>query len=239
MMIPFTEQMSSILDKYNMDNALGELSFFNLLNEEQRIKLENNLNILKYKKKDVIFRQGARAYDIMFIKAGLIKVYKEGRNDRNLILKVAKTDDYLGLSSVFGENLHEYSAAAISDCVVYHIDFTVFKSVLIENGKFSFNFQKLLSLDSLYIIEKLFSQSYKQLPGRIADVLLYFADEIFHTTEYTFPFTRKELAEFSGTTKESFIRTLTEFKNDKIIEIDGAGVSIKSMDIIRTLSNLG
>ncbi|MGC9342824.1 MAG: helix-turn-helix domain-containing protein [Bacteroidales bacterium] len=55
----------------------------------------------------------------------------------------------------------------------------------------------------------------------------------------TLPFTRKELAEFSGTTKESFIRTLTEFKNDKIIEIDGASISIKSMDIIRTLSNLG
>jgi CRP/FNR family transcriptional regulator len=227
------------MDKYNKANDLGELSFFDLLDEEQRTRLERNLSIVKYKKKDVIFRQGTRAYDVMFVKSGLIKVYKEGRNDRILILKVAKKDDYIGLLSVFSEKLHHYSAAALSDCVLYHIDFTTFKSVMLENGKFSFNFQKLLSFDGLYMIEKLFGQSYKQLPGRVADVLLYFSEEIFHSRDFTFPFTRKELAEFSGTTKESFIRTLTEFKNDRIIEIDGASISIKSMDIIRTLSNLG
>ena len=56
---------------------------------------------------------------------------------------------------------------------------------------------------------------------------------------FTFPLSRKELADFAGTTKESFIRTLSEFKNDKIIEIDGARISVKSMDIVKTLSQLG
>jgi CRP-like cAMP-binding protein len=47
------------------------------------------------------------------------------------------------------------------------------------------------------------------------------------------------LAELAGTTKESLIRTLTEFKNDKIIELDGKTIKIKSMDIIKTLSRIG
>ncbi|NJO90439.1 MAG: winged helix-turn-helix domain-containing protein, partial [Chloroflexia bacterium] len=67
----------------------------------------------------------------------------------------------------------------------------------------------------------------------------YFADKIFHSNIYTLPLTRRELAELAGTTKESFIRTLTEFKNDKIIELDGSAVEIKSLKIIRTLSELG
>ena len=50
---------------------------------------------------------------------------------------------------------------------------------------------------------------------------------------------RRELAELAGTTKESFIRTLTEFKNDKIIYLDGSRVEILSMDIVKTLSELG
>jgi CRP-like cAMP-binding protein len=70
-------------------------------------------------------------------------------------------------------------------------------------------------------------------------VLLYFAEKIFHSTSYTLPLTRRELAELAGTTKESFIRTLTEFKNDKIIDLDGSIVEIKSMKIIKTLSELG
>jgi CRP-like cAMP-binding protein len=100
-------------------------------------------------------------------------------------------------------------------------------------------FLNILSLDGLFIFERLLGQSHKQLPGRIADVILYFSEEIYHNTEFTFPFTRKELAELAGTTKESFIRTLTEFKNDKIIELDGSAIMIKSMDIIKTLSALG
>lgn len=83
------------------------------------------------------------------------------------------------------------------------------------------------------------SLSHKQLPGRIADVLLYFSEVIYGSEKFTFPFTRRELAELAGTTKESFIRTITEFKNDKIINLDGATVDIVAMKIVRTLSELG
>ena len=91
----------------------------------------------------------------------------------------------------------------------------------------------------MFIFERLIGQSQKQLPGRIADVILYFSDTIFQKEEFEFPFTRRELAELAGTTKESFIRTLSEFKNDKIISLEGSRVSINSMKIIRTLSELG
>ncbi len=70
-------------------------------------------------------------------------------------------------------------------------------------------------------------------------MILYFADVIYKSQEFEFPFTRRELAELAGTTKESFIRTLAEFKNDKIIELDGSGVKINSMKIVKTLSELG
>ena len=62
---------------------------------------------------------------------------------------------------------------------------------------------------------------------------------IYKDLKFSFPLTRRELAELSGTTKESFIRTLTEFKNDKIIELNGSEVEIKSLKIVKTLSELG
>ena len=77
------------------------------------------------------------------------------------------------------------------------------------------------------------------MPGRIAEVLLYFSENIYNETEYDFPLTRQELAELAGTTKESFIRTINEFKHDKIIELEGRRVKIISMDIIKVLNELG
>lgn len=226
-------------DKYNLKRDRNDIPNSHLLSEEQLESLELNINVVKYRKKDVIFRQNTRTSHVMFIKSGLVKIYKEGRNDRTVILKVAKDNDFIGLMSVFGDNLHQYSASAITDTEICDLDFMVFKSILLENAKYQMQLLGNLSLDGLFIFNRLLGLSHKQLPGRIADVILYFSEEIYKSEKFQFPFTRKELAEFAGTTKESFIRTLTEFKNDKIIEIEGSGIHIKSMDIIKTLSELG
>jgi CRP/FNR family transcriptional regulator len=230
--------MSAIKEKYNISERL-KIPFEHVLSLDQKEKLELNLNTVKYRKKDIIFRQDTRASHIMFVKSGLVKVYKEGRSGRSIILKVAREGDFIGIMSVFGEKIHQYSAAALNNCEICDIDDLVLRSVLIENGKFGLEYMNMLSTDGLFIFKRLMDQSHKQLPGRVADVLLYFSREVFQSEKFVIPLTRKELADFSGTTKESFIRTLTEFKNDKIIEIDGSSIYIKSMDIVRTLSNLG
>ena len=156
-----------------------------------------------------------------------------------VLLKIARPGGYIGLLSVFGDQIHQYSAAAIEDSEICFIDINAFKNVLLENGKFSLQLMGILSKDGLFIFKRLMNQTHKQLPGRIAEVLLYFSSEIYNSTIFDFPLTRRELAELAGTTKESFIRTLTEFKNDKIIKLDGSHIEIISMDIIKTLCELG
>lgn len=215
------------------------LPFVNLLTTEQAELIVKNSNVVHYKNKDVIFLQNTRTSHIMFIKSGLVKVYKEGRNGKVLILKIETPNNFLGLMSVFGNDIHQFSAAAIENTEIFFTDITVFKNLIKDNGMFSLKLMNVLSQDGLFLYDRLMSQSHKQLPGRIADVLLYFAERIYHQPKFSFPLTRRELAELAGTTKESFIRTLTEFKNDKIIELDGSMVEIKSMKIIKTLSELG
>jgi len=215
------------------------LPFMNLLTQEQSDFIANNSNIVRYKNRDVIFLQNTRTSHIMFIKNGLIKIYKEGRNGKILILRIDTPNNFLGLMSVFGHDIHQYSAAAIENAEIYFTDINAFKNLIKENGLFALKLMNIISQEGLYLFERLMSQSHKQLPGRIADVLLYFAEKIYHSSSITLPLTRRELAELAGTTKESFIRTLTEFKNDKIIDLNGSILEIKSLKIIKTLSELG
>ncbi len=213
--------------------------FANMLTPEQSEQIARNSNVVRYKKHDVIFLQNTRTSHIMFIKSGLVKVYKEGRSGKVLILRIDTPNSFLGLMSVFGFDTHQFSAAAIENTEICFTDITTFKNLINDNGHYGLKLISSLSLEGLYLYERLMSQTHKQLPGRIADVLLYFAEKIYHSTTFTLPLTRRELAELAGTTKESFIRTLTEFKNDKIIELDGSIVEIKSIKIIKTLSELG
>lgn len=213
--------------------------FGSCLSDEEIAVFQKNSNIVTYNKREIIFRQNTRTSHIMFVRSGLVKIYKEGRNNKFIVLKIATPGEYLGLMSVFGSEIHQYSAAAIDLVEVDFIDFVTFTQLIKQNGEFAISIINHLSNYAIYIFNRLMSQSHKQLPGRIADVILYFAENIYKNHVFEFPFTRRELAELAGTTKESFIRTLAEFRNDKIIQLDGSKVTINSMKIVRTLSNLG
>lgn len=201
--------------------------------------IKTNCNIVQYQKKDVIFKQDTLTSHIMFVKSGLIKIFKQGKNNKSIILKLVTPGNFLGLVSIFGETTFKYSAAAIEDTEILFIDFNTFNSILTKNGEYATSLLKSLSKENLHVIDRLIAQYQKQLPGKLADLILYFAENIYHAEHFELPLTRNELAELAGTTKESLIRTLTEFKNDKIIELDGKKVKIKSMDIIKTLSKIG
>lgn len=196
-------------------------------------------NVVTFNKKEIIFRQNTRTSHIMFIKSGMVKIFKEGRNGKYIILKVAMPGDYLGLLSIYGGDTHHYSASAIQVSEICFVDINIFNQLLHSNGDFAAKIIHKISNDGLFIFDRLMSQSHKQLPGRIADVILYFSEIIYKNDQFEFPFTRRELAELAGTTKESFIRTLAEFKHDKIIDLDGSIVKINSMKIVKTLSELG
>jgi CRP-like cAMP-binding protein len=227
-----------MVSKYSSGDQCA-LPFLRHLSEDELAIIKANSNIVVYDKKEVIFRQNTRTSHIMCIKSGLVKIFKEGRNNRYIILKIAVENEFLGLMSIFGSDMHQFSASAIQISEICFIDINVFNKVLKSNGDFSFNIINQLSMDGLFIFERLMSQSHKQLPGRIADVILYFSEIIYNSNDFEFPLTRRELAELGGTTKESFIRTLAEFKNDKIIDLDGSKVKINSFKIIKTLSELG
>jgi CRP/FNR family transcriptional regulator, polysaccharide utilization system transcription regulator len=209
------------------------------LTPEEVEEIRTNSSVAVHQRRDLIFRQNSRTSHILFVKSGLVKVFKEDKNRRSYILKIVTPGEFLGILSYYGNTLHQFSAAAIDTCEIGYIDFQTFNRVLRNNGMFAMEIIRTLSQEGLYMFEKLLRQSHKQLPGRIADVILYFSETIHQNEEFDFPLTRRELAELAGTTKESFIRTLAEFKNDKIIDLEGSHVKINSMKIVRTLSELG
>lgn len=215
------------------------IPFEQCLSPKEKEEIKQNSNSVVYNKKEIIFRQNTRTSHIMFVNEGMVKIFKEGRNKKYIILKVIVPLDFLGMLSIYGRDTHQYSASAVEQTEITFIDITTFNKILFSNGEFAEKIIKKISNDGLFIFDRLMSQSHKQLPGRIADVILYFSEKIFESEEFEFPFTRRELAELAGTTKESFIRTLAEFKNDKIIDLDGSRVKINSLKIIKTLSQLG
>ncbi len=217
----------------------NRVSFLESLEDADFRVLENASHSVGFRAGEVIFRQNTPVSQVIYLKKGLVKISKEVRNGRVIILDLFVGNSFVGLPAVFGTDPHEYSAIAVEDSEVVMTDVTVFRDMLIKNGRLAVMVLERISDENNKMLTKFTNHLQKQLPGRVAEMLLYFSTEIFHSNVFDLPLARRELAEFTGTTKESMIRTLAEFRHDRIIKLDGKKVEILSHDIINTLSRLG
>lgn len=219
--------------------VIPDNGIFNYLSNEEKAELGKFVTNMKFSRHDILFNQKMPSDHAVYIVKGLIKVYKGGRSERLICISLTGKGQFAGLSSVFGSHDYKFSASAIEDTEALMIRKKGLESVLRTNGSFAGELFRIISEEALSVSEKLVNFSIKQLPGRVADLLQYFSTEVFHSDDFTVPLTRQELAELIGTTKESLIRTLNEFKHDRIIDLDGKRIKLLSPEIITMLSNLG
>ena len=188
---------------------------------------------------ETLFRQQTPVSHVLFLQSGLVKIYRELRNNRQAILSLVTPGNYCGLTTVCGEELYRYNASVVDQSQIILTGIQAFRQIISQNGEFAGTVLRESCREGLEIQNKLINQFQKQLPGRVAEMLLFFSEKIYHSPSFSLPMSRRELAEFTGTTKESMIRTLAEFRHDKIIRLDGQKVEITSHEIINTLSRLG
>ncbi|MFO8002270.1 MAG: Crp/Fnr family transcriptional regulator [Marinilabilia sp.] len=187
----------------------------------------------------IIFSQGNPVRKFYWLRQGLVKLHKFEGTQGNSILKINGDQSFPGLPDAWSGDQHHFSATTLTQVEITEIDTQVFRSLLQEQPDVAQKIISLLAGEALYYYERLNTRHHKQLPGRVADTLLFFYDFFGQEPLFAFPLSRTELAQFTGTTRESLIRTLAEFKNDKIINLNDRQVEIISLEIICTLSRLG
>lgn len=209
------------------------------LSPEQSEKVLKSSFLVKHKKGEQIFRQEQPISHIMLICSGLVKLYKEVDSDKIIILKIIGPGSYIGIISAFYGSRYQHSATALEDTETLYANLNDLKEIIGSNGKYGLHFIKQLSIEGILLIDKMINLSHKQIPGRIAEILLFFSRDVYHSNDFILPLSRQELADLVSSTKESISRTLTEFKNDRLIDIIDRQVSLKSIELLEILSRMG
>jgi len=188
---------------------------------------------------DIIIKEGAKIVDFIYLKSGLIKLYKTAPDGREQIINIAKPFDFISLLSVFSDTNYKYSVAALEDSVTCHLILTEIKKLTEINGKFAVDIMDKMSR----ITDKILIQSLeirkRNLRGRVAFILLYFANEIYNSNNIDLPVSRKEIAEYISMSTENVIRTFSEFRDDKIIKIYGKNIEIIDLPKLESIAKFG
>jgi CRP/FNR family transcriptional regulator len=205
-------------------------AFKNLSTEE--LKSINDKKVEKfYRKGENICMEGDEILSFMYLQNGLVKLYKTETNTKEHIISIAKPQDFIGLLSIFSNTKHIYSITDIEDSIVCFVDLEIIKEFIKTNGAFAIDFFEKISSISDSVIKTRIDINTRQLRGRIAYILLFLSKHIYNSTKFNLPISRKEVAELIDMSTENVIRVLSEFRKDKLIQIEGKSIEI--LDIMR------
>ncbi len=201
--------------------------------------VNENSRETSFKKGDIILHEGSMTSHIIYLKSGLVKEYQKGPGDKEQILQIIKKYTYLGLPSLFGDRVNHYSYGALEDITVCYIDLNIFNQLIRQNGNFAFEILVSVSRDSLNNFHRFMSQSQKKTYGRVADALIYFSRIIYENDVFEIPFSRQELADLIGISRESATRVLSKFNDDGILRLSGRTIEIVNPELLGQISKNG
>jgi CRP/FNR family transcriptional regulator len=207
---------------------------------------ENEVEFIKKSKTMVVFRkgenlckQGAFASYILFIVEGVVKQYIEAGVSKSHNLRIYKTGEFIGLSAIYNENRFNYSASALTDTKVYLIEKEIMLHVLESNALFATKIMKNYCRQNNFLFTALQNIIYKQMNGRMADALLYLDEETYNGISIFPLLSRRDIAEFAGTSTESAVKILKSFERDEIIRLEEKGIQIINKEKLEDISRKG
>ena len=213
-------------------------NFEHLTKNELQMINENRYEAT-FKPGEIMIKQGSPTSNALFLANGMAKMYIEGSVGKNFIIGVALPGMLVIGPGAYVNSRHTYSVSAITTVQACFISFEIFKELVRSNGEFAQGMLEDISLKSLQSHIRMVSLSQKRMSGRVADVLLYFSNEIFNSDEYEMIFSRQELGEMTSMAKECVVRILKEFEDSGVIYSDSSKVKILDREKLIQISEKG
>jgi DNA-binding response OmpR family regulator len=183
-----------------------------------------------YQKGTAIYTEGDRSNFIFLILKGVVKTHQMDESGKELITTLYKADDFLGFSS-FEENVpYQESATAVENTELAAISKLALKTILEENKKVSLELMNVLNDNLTEIKKQLLQMAYSSVKRKTAQTILQFVKVLNKNTSENIKISRGDLASVAGIATESLIRTLSNFKKEGLLEIEGRTIRILDIE---------
>jgi len=224
------ELLKAIENRFNRHDTLkkkmsAELQNLNELmaaaNNDTLETLPANRETTEFRKKQVIYKEGYAPHYLYYIQKGKVKTYKTHEDGKQLVLGLYHNGDFLGYTALLEECPYKETAEAMDETELVLIPRKDFENLVQKNVQVANKLVKMLAKNISENERHLLGIAYNTLRKKVAGALLsmqkkYQADK---TQTFYIDISREDMAAIAGTAKESFIRTLAEFKDEKLIRV--------------------
>ncbi|MFD2512494.1 response regulator [Pontibacter locisalis] len=214
----------------------------------QEAKAQENLEMLTsdkqklqhFKKKQTLFLEGNYPHALYFLNKGKVKTYKSNEEGREYITNLYKDGDFIGYLDLIEDKAYRESAVVMEDSEIYVISKEDFFMLLHNNRLVANQFIKILSDNLAEREDRLLKLAYNSVRKRVAEALLFVEKQYVDNNkspETQVSISREDLASIVGASKETVIRTLADFKDEKLIKSQGSKITIINNEKLRKMRN--
>jgi CRP/FNR family transcriptional regulator, cyclic AMP receptor protein len=201
--------------------------------------LTDGRNINHYKKKQPIYTEGNHPSRLMYIVSGKVKAYKRNDDGKELVVELYNAGDFLGYIALLEGTTYKETAEAMDNCEIAVIPKEDFEELLHSNWEVAQAFIKLLAKNVADKENQLLGMAYNSLRKKVAEALVALRDKYAPGNDkpFSIDISRDNLASVAGTATESLIRTLSDFKSEKLIDIHDGAIVLLNPQKLKDLLN--
>lgn len=215
-------QKIELLKKEYAADIHGLHDFMRDAGREDALKaLSEDRNINHYKKKQLIYSEGNHPLRLYFVQKGKVKTFKSNDDGKELTVGLYREGDFFGYISLLEHSIYKETAEAMEESEIAIIPRDEFESLINENPEVARRFIRMLASNVSEKEDQLIGLAYNSLRKRVADALMTLQRK-YHRSgaePFSIHISREDLANIAGTATESLIRTLSDFRSEKLIEI--------------------
>ena len=229
-----------LLKKEYQSDAAGLQNMLNEFEGKSHLThLSGNGNTNHYKKKQIVYSEGNHPVRLFFIEKGKVKTFKTNNDGKELTVGLFNEGDFFGYTALLEETIYKENAETIEDADITLIAKEDFEKLIHSNTAIQKKFIQLLAKNVSEKEEQLLNIAYNSLRKRVANALLTLQSKYQKEgdTVFSMHISREDLANIAGTATESLIRTLSDFKSEKLVEIKDGNIIILNNKKLSSLLN--
>ena len=201
--------------------------------------LSKNRTLHTFKKKYSIYNEGSFPRGMYFIQKGRVKTFISNEEGKEYIIGLYNEGDFFGYLPLFEETSYRETAETLEDSEIYFIPKDDFFTLLVSNREVANRFIKMLSNNLIEMENRIIKLAYNSVRKRVAESLVML-EKTYNTSghlPFTIAMSREDIANIVGTSTETVIRALSDFKDENIIAIKGRNISIINLEKLQKMKN--
>ena len=225
---------AEILDQKYASSPQGVHQFIKDVKDSGLLtNLADQFDIESYRKKQTLYVEGKRPRYLFYLSKGKVKGFKSHPDGKEYITDLFSAGDFIGYAALIEDKNYDDSTIILEDAEIMHIPKDDFLQMIYTDINIAAKFIRIFSQNVKEKEERLLNLAYSSLRKRVAKALVDIHGKF--GSDKPIAISREDIAQYVGTATESLIRTLSDFKAEKLIESKEGKISISNIDKLKNL----